>query len=177
MTIEIVRRKSAFAEDCEERQKSFGHLSSGCGNWNKVLCRCVCKLGRDYSEPLGGSFANGCMRRFVNVSSFAVYTNEKKPRSGILDENCPTETQPVLRGDSYCFAKTKQDELVIEYGKKHGLPYVLVRPGVVYGPGKRRIHGRIGIDTFGVFRPSRRLQSNSLNVCRELRRRNCTGRN
>ena len=34
---------------------------------------------------------------------------------------------------------------------KHSLPYVLVRPGVVYGPGKQRIHGRIGMDTFGVF--------------------------
>ena len=31
------------------------------------------------------------------------------------------------------------------------MPYVLVRPGVVYGPGKRRIHGRIGLDTFGIF--------------------------
>jgi len=26
-----------------------------------------------------------------------------------------------------------------------------VRPGVVYGPGKERIHGRVGLDTFGVF--------------------------
>jgi nucleoside-diphosphate-sugar epimerase len=45
----------------------------------------------------------------------------------------------------------KQDELVAEYGRKHGVPYVLVRPGVVYGPGKPRIHGRVGLDTFGIF--------------------------
>ncbi len=56
-----------------------------------------------------------------------------------------------MRGDAYCFAKVKQDELVADYGKKHGIPYVLVRPGVAYGPGKQRIHGRVGLDTFGIF--------------------------
>jgi nucleoside-diphosphate-sugar epimerase len=87
----------------------------------------------------------------MHFSSLAVYTNQKNPSSGVLDENCPIESSPALRGDPYCFAKTKQDELVMEYGKKHDVPYVLVRPGVVYGPGKRRIHGRVGLDTFGIF--------------------------
>ncbi len=100
---------------------------------------------------LDAALHHGCLRRFVNVSSFTVYTNQHNPRSGVLDENCPTESFPALRSDPYCFAKSKQDELVIEYGKKYGVPYVLVRPGVVYGPGKRRIHGRVGLDTFGIF--------------------------
>jgi nucleoside-diphosphate-sugar epimerase len=91
------------------------------------------------------------LRRFVSVSSFAVYSNEKNPRPGILDESCPTESKPQLRGDAYCFAKARQDELVIDYGQRYGIPYVLVRPGVVYGPGKRTIHGRIGMNTFGIF--------------------------
>jgi 2-alkyl-3-oxoalkanoate reductase len=93
----------------------------------------------------------GCLKRFVNTSSFAVYTNTRKPRRRILDEMCPVETMPELRGDAYCFAKVKQDELVIEYGSKRGLPYVLLRPGVVYGPGKAAISQRVGIGTFGVF--------------------------
>jgi nucleoside-diphosphate-sugar epimerase len=93
----------------------------------------------------------GCLRRFVNVSSFSVYTNREKPRHDVLDEFCPTEDRPELRGDAYCFAKVKQDELVAEYGRNYGIPYVLVRPGVVYGPGKPRIHGRVGLDTFGFF--------------------------
>ncbi|PWT70888.1 MAG: hypothetical protein C5B60_11650 [Chloroflexi bacterium] len=45
----------------------------------------------------------------------------------------------------------KQDELVIAYGKRHGIPYVIVRPGSVYGPGKKQITGRVGVDTFGMF--------------------------
>ena len=41
--------------------------------------------------------------------------------------------------------------MVIEYGQKFGIPYVIVRPGVVYGPGKVNISNRVGIGTFGIF--------------------------
>jgi nucleoside-diphosphate-sugar epimerase len=95
-----------------------------------------------------------CLRRFVNVSSFAVYSNRNKPRGDVLDESCPVEDDAVLRGDPYCFAKLKQDEIVMEYGRKHAIPYVIVRPGVVYGPGKAGISGisgRVGSATFGIF--------------------------
>jgi nucleoside-diphosphate-sugar epimerase len=64
---------------------------------------------------------------------------------------CPVETQPEWRGEAYCFAKVKQDEIVRQYGEKFGIPYVIVRPGYVYGPGKQAITGRVGIDTFGIF--------------------------
>jgi nucleoside-diphosphate-sugar epimerase len=90
-------------------------------------------------------------KRFVNVSSFGVYSNKNKPCRGILDEACPMDRFPETRGEAYCYAKVKQDELVMAYGRERGLPYVLVRPGVVYGPGKHSITGRVGIDTFGLF--------------------------
>jgi nucleoside-diphosphate-sugar epimerase len=92
-----------------------------------------------------------CLRRFVNVSSFTVYTNVRKPTRRLLDESCPVEQHPELIPDAYCYAKVKQEELVAEHGKKYGVPYVTLRPGSVYGPGKKQITGRIGIDTFGVF--------------------------
>jgi len=41
--------------------------------------------------------------------------------------------------------------LVREYGEKYKLPYVILRPGYVFGPGKTELNGRIGIDTFGFF--------------------------
>jgi nucleoside-diphosphate-sugar epimerase len=31
------------------------------------------------------------------------------------------------------------------------VPYVVIRPGIVIGPGKRAIPGAVGIDTFGFF--------------------------
>lgn len=89
--------------------------------------------------------------RIVSVSSFAVYTNQQKSKWRLLDESCQIEPHPEILGDAYCYAKVKQDELVQEYGEKNNLPYVIVRPGSVYGPGKSQITGRIGVDTFGVF--------------------------
>ena len=73
------------------------------------------------------------LQRFVNVSSFAVYSNMGKPQRGLLDESCPLEDHSDLRGEAYCFAKVKQDQIVTEYGKTFGVPYVIVRPGQVYG--------------------------------------------
>jgi len=91
----------------------------------------------------------GCLRRFVNISSFAVYSNREK-QGRLLDESSPMESRPELR-DAYCFAKIKQDELVADYGRRGGFSHVIVRPGSVYGPGKGGIPSRIGIDTFGLF--------------------------
>lgn len=91
------------------------------------------------------------LKRFVNVSSFATYSSPKLAGQEVLDENCPLEVHPELRGEAYCFAKIRQDGIVTEYGRKYGLPYVIVRPGVVYGPGNLAITGRVGIDTFGIF--------------------------
>jgi len=87
----------------------------------------------------------------VNISSLSVYSNVDKADGSLLDESCPIETNPQRRADAYCFAKVKQDEIVAQYSKKLGIPFVIVRPGVVYGPGNQAIHGRVGIGTFGVF--------------------------
>ena len=93
----------------------------------------------------------GSLRRFVNVSSFTVYAATPRRRSRLLDESWPVEECPESRGDAYCYAKVKQDALVADYGRRFGLPYVIVRPGYVYGPGNEAITGRVGIGTFGIF--------------------------
>jgi len=100
---------------------------------------------------LDAARGHACLRRFVSISSFAVYSNTRKRRRRVLDESCEVEPHPELRGDPYCFAKVKQDEIVQEYGQRCRIPYVIVRPGYVYGPGKHAITGRVGLDTFGVF--------------------------
>jgi nucleoside-diphosphate-sugar epimerase len=91
------------------------------------------------------------IRRFVNVSSFAVYSNAGKRRGKLLDENSPIELRPDKRGEAYCYAKTKQEELVNEYGERFGVPFVHIRPGAVYGPGNLGITARVGVGTFGLF--------------------------
>jgi len=89
--------------------------------------------------------------RFVSVSSFAVYSNVSLKRGALLDETCPLEDAPQERFDAYGFGKLKQEGLVKEYGEKHKLPYVILRPGYVFGPGKTELNGRVGINTFGFF--------------------------
>jgi len=93
----------------------------------------------------------GKTKRFVNISSFAVYSNLGLRRGALLDENCPLEDAPQKRFDAYGFGKLKQEELVREYGEKYKLPYVILRPGYVFGPGKTELNGRVGINTFGFF--------------------------
>jgi nucleoside-diphosphate-sugar epimerase len=49
------------------------------------------------------------------------------------------------------YAKVRQDQIVMDFGRRHSLPFVIVRPGVVYGSGNEGISGRIGVGTFGLF--------------------------
>jgi nucleoside-diphosphate-sugar epimerase len=100
---------------------------------------------------LDAALHHGCLRRFVNVSSFSVYSNRHKPNRRILDETCPIEQAAGDRGDPYMFGKVKQDEIVMKYGRERALPYVIVRPGYVYGEGHETISNRVGIGTFGLF--------------------------
>jgi|GEM_PF-493349 len=89
--------------------------------------------------------------RLVNVSTFAVHSNMNLKPGGMLDESCEIEPNLEERYDAYVYAKLKQDELVADYHRQHGLPCVTVRPGIVFGRGKKTIPGAVGIDTFGFF--------------------------
>jgi nucleoside-diphosphate-sugar epimerase len=91
------------------------------------------------------------LKRFVNVSSFAVYSNLSMSRGSLLDETSPLETEPNQRADPYGYGKLKQEEFVRQYCTDQGLSFVTLRPGAVFGPGKASLSGRVGIDTFGPF--------------------------
>jgi nucleoside-diphosphate-sugar epimerase len=150
--IEVVKGNLASKEDSALAIKDSAviyHLAAGRGEksfpdafFNSVVTT---------RNLLEASLSQLCLRRFVNVSSFTVYSNRQKPQAGLLDESCPVEEHPELRGDAYGFAKIKQEEIVVDYGKKYAVPYVIVRPSYVYGPGNEGITGRVGIGTFGLF--------------------------
>jgi nucleoside-diphosphate-sugar epimerase len=94
---------------------------------------------------------NRSFKRLVNTSSLAVYSNDAIPRGGVVDEATAIDSKLVERHDPYAYGKAEQDDIVRKYGLDRNLPYVIVRPGVTFGPGKARIPGRVGIDTFGIF--------------------------
>lgn len=125
------------------------HLAAGTGS--KSFSEAYLNSVVTTRNLLEATLGQRVLRRFVNISSFAVYTNRKKPKWRLLDESCPVETHPESRAEAYCYGKVKQDELLAEYAKKAGIPYVIMRPGTAFGPGKIAIPGRVGSDSFGFF--------------------------
>ena len=139
-------------EDCNALAKdavAVIHLAAGRGE--KSYPDAFMNSAVTTRNLLDACVASGVCRRFVNISSFAVYDNGHKSTGKLLDETCPLESKPDARGEAYCFAKTKQEQVVAEYRDRYGISVVTLRPGVVYGPGNLAISGRVGIDTFGVF--------------------------
>jgi len=150
--VEVVKGNLLSSEDCDAAIRGIKviyHLAAGTGT--KSFPEAVMNSVVTTRNLLDASVRDRVLCRFVNVSSFTVYTNTNKPRRNVLDESCPVEQHPEKRGDAYCYGKLKQDELVMSYGQQFGIRYVIVRPGYVYGPGKQAISGRVGIDTFGFF--------------------------
>jgi len=149
--IEVLKGNLLSREDCEAIGKDVAlifHLAAGIGE--KSFPDAFLNSVVATRNLLDAGLACARLRRFVLVSSFAVYSNCHKPQGKLLDESCPVEEHPELRGEAYCFAKVKQEQIVSEYGTKRGIPYVVVRPGSVYGAAGE-ITGRIGIGTFGPF--------------------------
>ena len=134
--VELVHGSLLSREDCARAVKGavlIYHLAANLGT--KSFPDAFMHAVLTTRNLLDAALQEGFFRRFVSMSSFAVYTNRGKAGSAVLDESSAVEDHPAERGEAYCYAKVKQDELVTEYGRKHGVPYVLVRPGAVYGPG------------------------------------------
>jgi nucleoside-diphosphate-sugar epimerase len=149
--LEIIPGNLLSPEDCARITSGVAvvyHLAAGV---EKTFPGCFLNSAVTTRNLLDACIAAGTVKRFVNTSSLAVYSNSKVRRGGVIDETCEIDTQLVERFDPYAYGKAWQDRIVREYGHDYGLPYVIVRPGITFGPGKTKIPGRVGIDTFGVF--------------------------
>ena len=147
--IQLIKGNLLSREDCEKATEDISvvfHLAAGT---EKTFPGCYMNSVVATRNLLDSVLENGSLKRFVNVSSIAVYSNRDK--GGVLDETCQMDADPVLRHEAYVYGKVKQDELVLDYARRFDLPVVIMRPGEVFGPGKRKISGRVGIDTFGIF--------------------------
>jgi len=150
--IEVVYGNLLSPDDCNSISKDIKliyHLAAGRGvkSFPDAFLNSVVTT----RNLLYACVQHKCLKRLVNVSSFAVYSNRHKPQKRVLDETCPVDLNPVLRTDAYGFAKLKQEGILFDYHNRESIPYVNIRPGVVYGPGNEGIHGRVGIGTFGIF--------------------------
>lgn len=149
--VELISGDLLSPEDCRRAAEGVSivyHLAAGI---EKSFAGAFMNSALSTRNLMDAFLQCGQPKRFVNVSSFAVYSNLGLERGTLLEEDCPLENAPQERFDAYAFGKLKQEELVRDYGQKRGLPYVILRPGTVFGPGNRSISGRVGINTFGFF--------------------------
>ena len=149
--VELVKGDLLSRDDCRKAAEGVSiiyHLAAG---MEKSFAGAFMNSALTSRNLMDAFLRYGHSKRFVNVSSFAVYSNVMLKRGALLDERCPLEEAPQERYDAYGFGKLKQEELVREYGSRYQLPYVILRPGYVFGPGKKELNARVGIDMFGFF--------------------------
>jgi nucleoside-diphosphate-sugar epimerase len=88
--------------------------------------------------------------RVVLVSSFGTMGVAELRRGATIDESTPLERHPEQR-DVYSHSKLRQEQLFWEYREKYGFELVVLRPGVIYGPGGGHFSNRVGLSLFGRF--------------------------
>ena len=83
------------------------------------------------------------IKQFILVSSLAVYDGRHMRPPDSVDESYPLDAQPYLR-DGYTYSKIAQEQAA--WGAfASGSPLTVVRPGVIYGPGRDCLSGRVGL--------------------------------
>lgn len=90
------------------------------------------------------------VRRIVLVSSFSIYRTEDLPDGALLDERVPREAVGIEKGP-YAYTKTRQEQLLDEFAARPGFETVILRPGVIYGPGGGAMSPRVGLSAMGLF--------------------------
>jgi nucleoside-diphosphate-sugar epimerase len=88
--------------------------------------------------------------RVVHISSFGAVGVNSQSRGALLDERIPMEQHPERR-DLYSYTKLRQEQLFWDYQRRFGIELVVLRPGVIYGPGGGRFSNRVGLELFGRF--------------------------
>ena len=92
------------------------------------------EINVDGTQRLLNACAENGVGQFVYASSLAVYGPVVE--GGSIDESTPFDDKPQLR-DPYSESKIKADQLVSSFAKKTGLPTLIVREGIIFGPGRR----------------------------------------
>ncbi|UCF30272.1 MAG: NAD-dependent epimerase/dehydratase family protein [bacterium] len=149
--VDVMEGDLARRGDCQKAVSSAAliyHLAAGFGKSYRHIYRNTVAATRNL---LDAAVEEPSIRRFASVSSFTVYSTANLKKGQLLDENCEIYSRPELKGEAYCCGKVRQEELVLDYHRDHGLPYVFVRPGYVFGPGKSEISGRVGLMRGDVF--------------------------
>lgn len=95
-----------------------------------LVVHCGLGVGRgivEGTENLLQAAADAGVERFVHMSTAAVYGLTPKPGTETEDAPLPHTGEP------YCDNKGRAERVVLRFGRR-GLPVVILRPSIVYGP-------------------------------------------
>ena len=67
-----------------------------------------------------------------------------------MDETCPLDPEPHRR-DPYTYSKVEQERVAWQAYREGQISLTVVRPGVIYGPGRGCLSGRVGLQINGVL--------------------------
>src|SRR5262245_9168129 len=101
----VVKGNLLSTEDCLRATNDVAviyHLAAGRGD---ICADAFINSVITTRNLLEATREHACLKRFVNISSFSVYSNRNKARWRMLDESCPVESEPARRGDPYMFGK------------------------------------------------------------------------
>jgi len=116
------------------------HLAAGKSGAAADLFMDSVAASRNLLDAVGGRKP----MRIVLVSSFGVYGIAELDRGALVNEQTVLERHPERR-DHYSHSKLRQEQLFWEYQQRNGFELVVLRPGVIYGPGGGHFSNRIGL--------------------------------
>ncbi|HMO17685.1 MAG TPA: NAD-dependent epimerase/dehydratase family protein [Oligoflexia bacterium] len=82
-------------------------------------------------------------KRFIHVSTMGVHGHIESPPGN--------EESPYAPGDIYQRTKLEAELLIREFGKTRGLPFTVIRPTGIYGPGDMRLLKIFKMATWPIF--------------------------
>lgn len=149
--VEIVRGDVYDPDDVKnacEGVETVYHLAAAMkGSWNYFLDTTI-----SGTKNIMAAARRAGVRRVVYVSTLNVLNAKEYPHNGIVDEMFPYEDMPERRGN-YSNAKLKAEKIVLDAAKDAAMSVIILRPGLVYGPGAPsflrdvgfRIGGRLNV--------------------------------
>lgn len=153
--VDIMRGTLNSPDDCAQAIDGIDiiyHLAAGMGGGAMADVWLMTVVATDnLLQALAERGRSGsALTRFVHCSSFSVYGVGALSPGSVVDEATPLETNRKA-ADDYSHAKLRQEELVRAAAADQGFELVVVRPGVVYGPGGGGLSRRIGIRQGGLI--------------------------
>lgn len=93
----------------------------------------------DATGNLLGAMESAGLSRIIGVGSYAVYDHTRLAPGALLDEGAPLVPQGG-GGAPYIDAKLEQERLIREHALRNRWAWSVVRPALVYGPGRTWFH-------------------------------------